>query len=823
MNRHILLLPALLFLAVASLNAQTPRRGGADAGPQGTITGTVTDSASGEALARASVALRSAADSSLVTGAITERDGSFSINGVRPGRYYARVSFVGYTTRVVPDITVTPSASTVELGKITMTPATTGGDEVTVNARREFMTMAIDRTIYKTGDLQVASGGTTMDVLRNIPAIDVDANDNISLKGSQNVVIQINGRPSMVTGAMLATFLRGLPADAVERVEVIPNPSAKYDPDGMSGIINIVLKQNTDRGTSGGVTGSIGTHDNYSIGGNVSYGSGPWSLFANYGFNYSDRNTDGSYTRKLLTPGPIPFLEGNSGDHSIVRGHVVNANVDYALSKAHMVSLAVMSNARISGTNGLTGTSERDTAMVLTRRYNRSSAGDGDGSGADLRLDYKWTIQPSRQELTAEVRYNTEKNANANGSVNQDIAVDGSPANQTPARQNTRDDFKSRVVTLQADYTQPVGDQGRIEAGYKSDLEVINNGFYSENFDYSSGLFRPDASANNTSEYDRNIHAAYLTYGHELGRFSAQAGVRAEQALTTFTLGNTGDAFRTDYFSLFPSAFVMYKPDDAWQFKASYSRRINRPMTMLLNPFSSTDDPNFRRSGNPNLKPEYTDAYELTASIFGDRATLTTTGFYRRTTDVMRRYGFTDTAGVTTVTWTNFNTNETYGADLTGTLKIGDWFSGFAYVSAYQNVTNAGNVDTTFNNNAFQWSFRVNGTFTPMLGTDLQITYFLKPAANMEGARLGAFTMTDVSLTQRLLEGRARIGVRVSDPFNVQKFSITRVDESTDLYFYRKWTSRTLALTFSYTFGTPDRTRRNQGGQQRQNMPDFGM
>lgn len=787
-------------------------QGGAAA--QGGISGIVADSASGEALARASVAVRSARDSSLVTGAITDNDGNFTISGIRPGRYYARVSFVGYVTLTVPDIVV--ASSVVDLGTVRISQDRQLGAEVTVTARREFMTLAIDRTIYKTADLAVATGGTTLDILRNIPTIEVDASDNISLKGSQNVVVQINGRPSMVTGTMLSTFLRGLPADAIERVEVIPNPSAKYDPDGMSGIINIVMKQNAERGFSGGINGSIGTHSSYSLAGNLSYRAGPWNLFGNYGFNYNNRSHTGSYTRRNLIPGPVPYLEGSSSEDDLAPSHLVNVNVDFAASKEHTTSLSATVNLRSSDETGMNQYIERDTALAVISRYERSTASDGSNQGLDLRLGHKWTIEPARHELAAEVRYADNDRSEDSRYANQDLAADGSPIGGPLDRQNTSEPSGNRSMVLQADYSRPFGPSGRMETGYKGEMERIRSDFSSESFDATSGTFVPDSALNNSFVYDREIHAVYALYGHDFGTLSAQAGLRLEQALTRFDLTTTSQQFRNDYFSAFPSAFVIYKPQDELQLKASFSRRISRPSTQTLNPFPGLNDPNFRRAGNPGLRPEYTNAYELSGSYFGDGTSVTMTGFYRRTTDLMRRYAFTDSSGVTTMTWTNFATNENFGADITATLRAGDWFNGFLFASGYQSVTDASNVDTTFNMSGLQWTFRANATFTVMKGLDIQASYMYRPASQTEGARMSDMQMLDITVQQNLFDDKGRIGLRINDPFNAQRFSMTRNDPTAEISFTRKRTSRIVALTFSYAFGSGDASRRrqptNQGG-----------
>jgi hypothetical protein len=248
----LLLLTGVFFVTGLTASAQAPRGGtgggpGGAPGAGGTIAGTVVDSATGEPLRVATVAIFSAIDSTMITGALTERDGGFSIAGLRPGSYYARISFLGYALRFVEGISISRGEPNVTLGRIELSPDAVKGQEVSVTARRDFMTVEIDRTSYKAADMPVAAGGNATDVLRNIPAIEVDVDGNVSLRGNQNVVVLLNGRTLSMSGDALTSFLQNLPANSIDRIEVIPNPSAKYDPEGMSGIINIVLKEQGSR------------------------------------------------------------------------------------------------------------------------------------------------------------------------------------------------------------------------------------------------------------------------------------------------------------------------------------------------------------------------------------------------------------------------------------------------------------------------------------------------------------------------------------------------------------------------------------------------
>jgi outer membrane receptor protein involved in Fe transport len=599
---------------------------------------------------------------------------------------------------------------------------------------------------------------------------------------------------------------------------VIPNPSAKYDPEGMSGIINIVLKEQAgNRGLSGGVNAGVGTQDSYSGGLNLSYGMGPWSLYGNYGFNMSGRTFTGTRTQINRFAVARPRLEQSSSDEHDWIGNVVNASVEYAFDPQHSLALNTILNFRTSESGGVSAYNEfNDPAGSgeIANRYDRANDADGTGRAMDYRLSYKWVAEPSKHELTAEARFATDDEEEITAYTQRDLSLDGTTATDSSMQHVTRGE-DNRTSALQIDYVRGIGEAGRLETGYKGELEEIAGDLFSESWNRETNEFAPDLAINNSFEYDRQIHAVYGIYAQNFGEFGAQVGARVEKAMTTFRLLTTGEAFDNDYFSVFPSAFVTYKPSDALNLKASYSRRINRPWTGSLNPFVSQDDPTFRETGNPYLKPEYVDAIEFSVNHFTDLTSLTITPYYRRTTDVIRRFGDIDTAtGVGTVTFLNFDESSSYGADLTASVRLGERHNIFASGSLYQMTTDGSNVEEDLASESFGWNARLNGTFGLLEGMDLQLTWFYRsPWALEGGGEVAAFQGTDIALTQRLLENRLRVGVRVSDVFDQRGFSVTRSTDDYDISFRRKPSSRTGMLTVSYTFGTPDRNRRRPTAQ----------
>jgi outer membrane receptor protein involved in Fe transport len=593
----------------------------------------------------------------------------------------------------------------------------------------------------------------------------------------------------------------------------------------MGGIINIVLNQGTNRGLSGSVSGSTGTTNNHNVGINLGYGSGPWNLFGSYAFSYNNRSGSGDRYRENFIPGISPIITQSSTNDNHVPSHTLNLSADYTISKGGTISLSSVITSRNESGSSVSSTLERDSSRELTSGYRRSDESTEKNFGSDNRLGYKLVLEPGRHELSAEARYSANNGEENDAYRQNNVGTDGAVSDSLPALQNVSRPDHYRIYSLQADYTRPLWSGGRLETGYKGESEKTGGDYTSESFDYALNAFRPDVALNNSYDYTRTIHALYANVGQEIGDFGAQVGVRVEQVNTDFDLKTTGASYANDYFSAYPSAFLTYKVSDALQFKASYSKRVQRPWINALNPFITYDDPQFRRSGNPFLKPEYTDSYEFTASYYADGASLTLTPFYRRTTDALRRWEIVDSVGVSTFTFVNFDENKSYGADLIGTVRAGDWLNAFASVSAYQTVTDAGNIQEDLGSDGFAWSARANATFTLPAGVDVQASVFYRAPMVMEGGQMKSWTMMDLAVQKRILDDRGRVGLRVSDPFKLMGFGFHNSDPRYYQTYDRSWNSRGLFLTFSYSFGSqdPSQQRRSRPQQGTPSGPDMDM
>ena len=812
-NRTLL---ALLLTAPATAAvAQTPGSpvprprqapSGAPAQQGGSVLrGLVRDAAGGAPLAGASVAVRRSADSALVAGVVSGGDGSFRVEGLRPGTYYLRVSRLGYTTGTVSRVEVAEGRAA-DVGEVRLAASVVMLEGLTATAQvsSNTVTSTPDRTVVSTRDMPAVSGGAATDVLRNVPGVDVDADGKVSLRGNQNVAIQINGRPATLTGDALSSFLRQLPANLVNRVEVVPNPSARYDPDGMGGILNIVLKQDTDLGTSGGFSGGGGTNDRYNVSGNLARQSGPLTLFGSYGFNYDVRDQTGYSLRSEHFDGqPQEFLEQFSDGSETRISHTVNASADLKLGTRNVLSSTFLLNHGLEKAENGTGFSALNALRDLTGSYRSNTANRQAELNTDATLGFERTLQPRKHVLSGNLRF-SRSSENTQGSFG---TIPGAVAPLDLLGDSRTDlDAATRQMEAQLDYTRQVAGM-QLETGYKGTLRRLDNLYVVDSL--HAGIPDPTRRVTDDFRYDENVQAGYAMLSRQAGRrLSLQGGVRVERATTTFHLADSARAFPNNYTSLFPSAAATYQVSDQDQLHFSYSKRIQRPRAQQLNPFPEAEDQYNVRVGNPDLHPEYTHSYEASYQRSMEFGSVTLTPFYRHTVDAVRRYRTVDPAtGISTSTFANLATSNSYGTDLNGQFRLGSRVSGMLGASFFQAVTEGGSARPGLSSDAFSWSARGNVNLKLGRGTDLQWFQSYRAPTDVPQGHVGAFSMANLALRQKINDQTA-LTLRVMDPFNTMRFSSETFDPEFSETSTRRFSSRALFLNVSYNFGHAPRIKR---------------
>lgn len=796
---HSLSVLSPLAIGVASLSAQTPR---APSGQSGEVRGRVVNVAGSSPIASATVQLIGVNDTITVMRGAVRPDGTFRLTSVTLGRYRLMARALGFAPRALP-VNVTSATPVADVGAISLTVAATElqGLRIIEQAQRQ-VELAPDRNTYTVRDMPTTRGGNVIDVLRTVPSVDVDIDNIVSLRGNAGVIVQINGRPSPMKPAQLGNFLAQLPAAMVDKVEIIPNPSARDNPEGSAGIINIVLKKKSDVGSSGAITLAEGTTKRTDVGGNLGYQRGPLTFFGSYGFSDDRRPRTESLSRINRYATPLTYLDQAGSRLQLPRSHTASATLRYKLgNKDELSSETLFSTRQEPGTYNLLYR-ELDASRNLTGLRSRASDGVGNEDEFETNLGYTHTFAGEDHELAAELRFVRASEGGPNAYRTQLLNLNGS-ANGDPARETTRTGERPTDRSLQVDYVRPLGDNVQLRSGYRGSLKQIHTSLDTRTFDAAASSYIPDATRTNDFTYDQSVSAVYGMITGSLGTLRLQGGLRVEQADTRFELTRTATRFDNHYTSVYPSGLVSYRLSEEQQVKLSYSTRIRRPDDPdQLDPTPHYQDPLNLSRGDPYLRPEYIRAIELGLQQTTTRTTLQLTPFFRHTIDAVRRVRTIDGAGVTTATFVNLASLDQYGADATLALRGGK-LSGFIGSSAFRQSSNASNIGSGISARGLGWSARTNAAYRVSRRFDMQalVTYRARQVIE-QGTNL-AQTRLNFAVRQKLNRDRVSLTLRVTDPFSTEKErSITD-----DPRFYqtseRFRRARGLLLNLTWMFGKP--------------------
>ncbi|MEO7353442.1 MAG: TonB-dependent receptor, partial [Gemmatimonadales bacterium] len=759
---------AILALMIVTLFSRANAQNNPAAGtPSSSLRGRVVDSASRLPITRASVELTSAAGAPALT-TVTSADGSFRLQGVHAGRYGMRIRAIGYRPTQVSGIVITAGTSVFDLRTVALAASVVELPPLQVTAPEQVVQLAPDRNTYVVRDMPTTRGGTVLDVLRNVPTVDVDIDNSVSLRGNAGVVVQINGRPSPLKASQLGNYLAQLPAEMVNKVEIVTNPSARESPDGVAGIINVVLKQKPDAGASGAITAGGSTRGHVDLGGNAGFQHGAFTFYGSYGFFRENRPRSESLFRQNLYLDPITFLDESGTRTQSQNGHTFTTNAGYQLGEHDRLSLE----------NLLTTRGEREARTILYRDLNAAhdptGLSDRTTTATNRQIEFETTLAYDHDfvrdghTLSSEVHIVRDQEDGPQSVLARTLGLGGAPITTTARESQTNLDHGAEN-SVKLDYVRPLAEHVQIEAGYKGSLNRFHTALGTDVFDVTTGSYLPDSSRTRDFTYDQTVHAAYGIIDAQPGKFLLQGGVRVEHASTSFHVTALGATYDNGYNSLFPSALVAYNLDEFRRVKLSYSTRIQRPDDGdVLDPTPHYADPLNLSIGNPNLKPEYTRAFELGLERRRGPLTIQVTPFFRHTIDAVRSIRTIDTLGVTTRSYANIATSDAYGTDATVALN-GTRLSGFASASAFRQVSNAPDLGTGFAIRTFGWSVRTNVSLRVSGSLDAQGLFSYQAPMTVEQGRNGSRVRFSLAARQKLMNDRMSVTLRVIDPLNTSR------------------------------------------------------
>jgi outer membrane receptor protein involved in Fe transport len=770
------------------------------------LKGQVIDGSSGVPLEFATVSIFQTKDSALISGGITGIDGAFEFDLKVDGSLYVIIEFIGYESFTIEDITFLRNSNKYDLGAIKIVPGGVSLDEVEVTAERSDMQFSLDKRIFNVGKDLASRGGSASDVLDNIPSVSVGVEGEVNLRGSSNVRILINGRPSGLVGLNGTDGLRTIQANMIEKIEIITNPSAKFEAEGMAGIINIILKKDRAKGFNGSFELSGGSPTQYGAGANVNYRQDKFNFFANY--NYRNRtgiSSGNKYQEFYFEDSTLISLQNQSRNRSS-NNHSIRLGSDYILSDNEVITGAFL--YRYGKDENINQVTYRDAVGVAGPQETRLT--EDQISNYILRQDDELEEEPTLEysinydkkykeeghslKMDVSFQSNTESESSIfnEGIYEGDILVVPNILNQRSANEEGQKQWRAQL-----DYTKPFDDKIKLESGLLGTFREIKNDFLVETF--GDDTWNIEEGLSNNFIYNENVLGAYANVGKDFNKFSFQVGLRAEYSEIKTELQQTNQINERSYPNLFPSAFANYKLAGENSFQASYSRRIRRPRFWDLNPFFTfTDRRNFF-SGNPNLNPEFTDSYEIGHLKYWESGNIGTSIYYRHTTDKINRIQTQNIEDQTTIRRPeNLGTEDNMGIELifayTGIkgVRLDGAVNGFRFVA--KGITEEG-VDLSVDN--YAWTSNLNAKVSFWKNGDIQMRMnYRAPRKTIQGSTK-SMTSLNIAVSKDITPNLT-FTMSLSDAFNNRRrrstFEGDNFFEESDF----QWRPRTLTATVNY-------------------------
>lgn len=760
------------------------------------ISGTVLDD-KGNTMPYATVSLLKAKDSSLVKGAITNDAGAYKFERVNPGTYVVRVTVMGFAKANSSAVTINDADITIPAIKLGNTNKTL--KEVNITSTKPLIERKLDRTVLNVENSVLAAGNSALEILEKAPGVSVDKDDNISLKGKQGVAVMIDGKLTYLSSTQLATLLRSTDGNTIQSIEIITNPSAKYDASGNSGIINIKLKKNRQVGTNGSltVTGGYGAYPKENASLNLNHKEGIANIFGTFSHGDRERANDIKLNRLIDSAGKLTYFRQHTFMPQKNYSNSYRLGADFDTSPKNVLGFLI--SGYFSGEHDKNDNSTLigKTATAIDSIQNTISGVDQTYGNFALNLNDKFTIDTAGQELSADLDYSKFYNTNDAHYDNYFLLPNGTPKKPTVFLQN-QSPSDIRIFTAKADYTYPINKQVKLEAGIKySDVSTDNN---LQAQIKQGGVFVNDATRTNHFIYDEQVTAGYVNLSKTYKNSSVQLGLRAENTNSTGNSITNKQVVPRSYIDFFPSVFINHTINDKNEVSFSYSRRIDRPGYDDLNPFLYYLDQYTYSQGNPFLNPQYTNSFEFNYTYA--KAINVSIG-YSHTSDVITQLILTDTVKKSSFqTNQNLQSQDAYSVNINSPYQITKWWTGNININTFYLQFRSPNVDgfklsdgQLAGQAKLTANFQVSKTFRFETSTNYQspLTYGLFKIQDQ-------FNF-DAGMSKSFANKKFNAKFSVSDVFNTLDNNVTSNFGSNNFDIYQKNETRVARLTLTYNFG----------------------
>ncbi|WP_246050267.1 TonB-dependent receptor domain-containing protein [Neolewinella litorea] len=798
----------LLSLFTTALYAQPPGAGGGAPSIKGTIRGQVLDAQSGDPVEFATIVLLSADGEQQINGTLSETDGSFKLVNVAPGDYRLKASFLGYLEQTLDEVKTTKRSPDLTLEPIVLAADAVTLEGVEVTAQASLVENRIDKMVYNADQDATNSGGDASDVLRKVPLLSVDLEGNVSLRGSSNLRILVNGRPSTIFASSVADALKSIPSDQIKSVEVITTPSARYDGEGSGGIINIITKKKEAQGFTGTVNSSVGTRQN-------NFGLNANALIGRFGMNAGvnsfwswKRAAENQFLRTDFDNGTaVRQLEQGGLNESGFFGANGNLGAFYDFNAYNSLNLSGRYNRFARSQEGTTNGFIDYFGSENSVDFSRFNDSENANSGFDATLDYRRTFadQPDRELILAFQL--SGQNSNTDNIIDQtgDLAI------YQRDLINTNDGLNLEY-TGQLDYVHPAGERLKLETGLKAVLRRIDSDYRTQVKPNDGGSFTDDPKLTDLFLYDQDVYAAYLSGNWTISdKWGLVAGARYETTEIGGEFRSENPSFTNSYHNFLPSIILNRKLSQFSNLKASYTQRIQRPSLFYINPFTAIADPNSLQIGNPDLEPEIVEQYELAYNTYIKGLVINASTYYRKTDDLIESFLNVDDGGIaSTTTFLNIGSSDTYGANLFTSITLWEKlqlraslnygrYIGTGFVNGQQ-LERSADIISGNGGGSFQFNEKLRADF---------FAFGRGPQQTLQGSN-PSFSIYGVGMNYDVSE-RTSFGVRIITPFSEDKVFASSL-RGEDFVQESSFTIpfRSFGISFNHKFGQIDFRAQNR-------------
>lgn len=764
-----------------------------------TYSGRVVDETTGEAIPYATVVLVSKATKRVLDGTTTSEKGSFKLTSDSTNAFI-KITFFNYEEKLIEELSAVSNA--IDLGEIQLTAAVTDLGGVEVTAEKSTMEFKLDKRVFNVGKDISSTGMGALEVLNNVPSVSVDIEGNIKLRGNSGVQILINGKPSVLSDDP-AKALGSITADMIESIEVITNPSAKYDAGGTSGILNIILKKEEKKGFNGSISLNTGWPHNHSLGGSVNYRTKKLNLFTQFGAGYRSLPSYNENENRDLLSGTAVLSDGIA--YRDENFYNITLGSDFYINEWNTITLSGNLAYEIEQQPSETNISVFDTNQVLISKYQRTETTSALNPKYQYDLQYKKEFKKNKEhnlQFSSLGRYFGK-------TQESDFMNTNSVGTGTNRNQKTETSFYQLSQTFKLDYVNPFKKNWTIESGAMYEINDVGNDYAV--YDNEGGNYIVDSSFTNNFEYNQKVLGVYSTGAYEGKKWGLKLGLRVENTDLTTILTNTNEINPQNFTNLFPTVHTSFKASNKVQFQAGYSRRIFRPSLWDLNPFFNIQNNYNIRTGNPELLPEFADSYELTSIFYLKKIMLNTSLYYLYTTNVKERITyFNDDVSVTRPI--NVGVNHKVGIELNWKYTVNKWFSANGDVN-YGYFNRLGKFETqNFDFQGEQWSTKIMTKFKIKGGIDFELSGNYESAFKTIQGTVSGFAFADAGLRKKLWKGKGVLNLSVRDIF-ASRIRANTIDQASYYLYSFSQRGRFITLGFSYSFGKGEAMTYTGGGR----------